>query len=687
MALKPNEQLRLLTKIWGRTEKGFVFLPWIPVAQARTAARKRSWKEGKAFQWPEDKVAIQAHLEQHKEDELYFAPMVFSGKARQSDLAMKSDRLWADLDEADPNHIEEDLKPTHAWETSPGRFAAVWEMTSDQPEAYAPGMENHRLTMHLGADPSGWDITQLLRVPGSANNKPGRPEGTRGKLLWSDRGRHDWDAFDELPPVEVVDAVSIDNLSEKLIDAVDRHAIWAKVRLKVSRRVREYMRMKDTAGLDRSETAWQIARDLADAGCEIHEIVAIMRPSIWNKFEGRQDELKRLMIEASKAVAQVSKSDADRNEALEESLDDDEAPKPEGLVSFQVDESFLNVPRPKWMIRDLWIEGGVGFIAGAPKSMKSWLALHMAFAVATRTNYWEHSIPKSRPVLYIQQEDDVNTVKHRLGIIVDSQDDRYHWHGVMRLNDAQQVEWHPPTVTPSLLSVTVQSGFTASNAGWQVWLEEMIAAHDIGLVVMDTLMTVSGGIDIDSAREVKGEMLDPLKIIARQHNCAMIFVHHNTKGGQNNRGAMNMSGSGQIHAWADCGIYVHERNGNELKIEIENKHGANRTTHLSLDSMDLDKTPDGRSLWLPREVVKEESGTGTVTAADIANATTPRGKRGAGTGKISMQQQKKLDGEANRQKVQDCLDAGMTSTSSIAMKTGMSASTVARHLKALRDAV
>lgn len=670
--MRPEQQLRLLTKIWGRRDRGYVFLPFIPADVARTPQRKQNWHEGPAFEWPRERERILEHITKHADDDLYFAPMIFNGKARRAELAATGNRLWADLDEADPRKIEEQYKPTHAWETSPNRYAAVWVMNEHRPEVTMPGELNHRLSIHVGADPSGWDTTQLLRVPGSANNKPDKPEGTRGKLVWADRELHDWDTFEDLPMIEVAKSVD-DTISEEMLKGVDRHTVYNRVRLKLPKNIRAYLRLRDTSGMDRSETAWQIERELADAGCSLAEIVAIMRPTVWNKFEGRQDELQYLIKECAKAIA-AKKEKPDELEVVE-----DDVPKPEGLLSFQDDGAFLQTKRPAWLIRDLWSVGGVGFIAGAPKSMKSWLALDLAFTVASRGDYWGHSVPKSRNVLYIQQEDDASTVKQRLGLIVDSKDDRYHWDGVMRLKGPSEVFWEPPTRTPNMLSVQVQSGFIASDEGWQTWLAEMVETHDIGLVVMDTLTTVSGGIDTDNAREVKSLMLDPIKRIARAHDCAMILVHHNTKGGQNNRGAMNMAGSGQIHAWADCGIYVHSREGNELKVEIETKFGPNRTTHLSLES--LEETDEGRGLWLPREVVKVQEEMGVDSGRGSRDPKTGK-KRGA-PAFIAQGQETKA---ANLQKMKELMADGTTDYGEIAQILGVSRRTVSSvYMKDLRN--
>src|SRR5690606_8075578 len=91
----------------------------------------------------------------------------------------KLDLLWADLDEVDPNTC--DPKPHVAWETSTGRYAALWYLDEAR-DAQEVLHVNRNLTNFLGADPGGWDLTQVLRVPGTVNRKYGHEQ--RGVLLW-----------------------------------------------------------------------------------------------------------------------------------------------------------------------------------------------------------------------------------------------------------------------------------------------------------------------------------------------------------------------------------------------------------------------------------------------------------------------------------------------------------------------
>lgn len=581
--MTPLEQLKMLRRIWGR-KRGYVFMPWIPAAQARKADQRRlSWNEGQAYQWPESSTdgSILEHLTAHQNDDLYFAPMVFSSPERRTEFGITENRLWADLDEVDPRQIEEVYKPTHAWETSPGRYAAVWHTVAERANVTAPGGENHRLTAWLGADPSGWDTTQLLRVPGSANNKPDKPEGTRGQLLWRNRAPIEWAMIDELPTVKTV--VYETDIDEQLIEGVNRHAVWGRVKTKVHKGIRKYLAMRDTDGFDRSEILWQIERELADAGCSLAEIVAIIRPTVWNKFTGRQDELKRLMNEAAKAIAHGEKAG--------EGVFAEDEPKSVELKPVWEDPKILDAEDPEWLVEGIIPVGGCGFIAGIPKSLKSWLALDLAISLAAG-KYWMVDWAPVEPVnvLYIQEEDPATMVKQRYNTIGESHDITVH------------------TKLAKNLYMAVYEDFDATDLAWQTWLSDTIRDYQIGIVIMDTLATIAPSVDVSVGREIKGEVLDPIKDIARTHNTAMLIVHHMVKSSISERAGQNMAGSGQVHAWTDFGFYIKDKQEKAgavtLVLDHETKYTSTQTFTFTID---LDKG------WAPEQPVDVPHGAQSTT--------------------------------------------------------------------------
>ena len=424
--LTAEQQLSVLSRIWGHVS-GYVFLPSISGSARNIQERRTNFREGKAYAWPSGRDEILAHLNVHTEDDLYFTPAVFSGKRRIEQNLAPERALWADLDEANPHTFDQNYRPTIAWETSPGRYQGVWLLDRPKTGASWAGQENHRLTMYLGADKSGWDSTQLLRVPGRPNHKfIYGDRAVPGELLWDNGPRYQWHQFDDLPQVGVVDQ-QVELVDDELLNSIDRHEVWARVKLKVSKLVREYMSAREVGNADRSDVLWQIERELADAGCNIAEIVAVVRPSIWNKFAGRADELKRLKIEAAKAVSE-------RVDPLEQG---DDIKRPE-QPSWGNDWFHTPTPRTRWLVKDIWSEGACGFIAGAPKSYKSWMGLDLALSVATGLPFlgvWP-VLGGGGPVLYLQEEDPVQLVKDRYRLILVGQDKRRHPNGSVTLETA-----------------------------------------------------------------------------------------------------------------------------------------------------------------------------------------------------------------------------------------------------------
>lgn len=626
--LTPVQQFSILSRIWGGedTEPGYVFLPWIKGSSKTKEERRRNWNEGRAFEWPMEKAAILAHLTERNDDELYFSVNKFLEPSRIAQRVAESITLYADLDEVHPkNDIDRAIQPTIAWESSPGRFQGVWVMRGMYFGACDMGGLNHRLTAMLGADPSGWDVTQVLRVPGRKNHKPeykeeNGGEPVQGRLLWVRSQTFDWAEMEErLPTVQTYGLES--ELEDHEIDSVDRHAVWARVRLKVSHTVRKYMGMKsrqiDPDQYDRSEVLWQIERDLADAGCTIAEIVAVVRPTPWNKYEGRSNELAQLKSEAIKAKS-VTLQDQDEETLESEDLDGNKPPTPLWFT----DVLLGRVERPAWLVRNIWAKGSVGFIAGQPKSYKSYIALDMALSVATGTPFLNDQQFSTVPgkVLYLQEEDSLPIVLHRAEQILEQKAPQFAPKGQIMLEAGDvggrrarasqtisELVWVPP-VASMPLALHVRTGFMVSSWEWQSWLDSFIAEHEFNLVVVDTLGTTAGDIDTDKASPLNDRVLKPLKTIAENNGCAIAIVHHNRKPNDNGktRAGQQMLGSVALHAWVESALYVQSKETvsdglYEVKLERENKLVEDMRFRIRIPQMWIERLghEGNRQLWEP----------------------------------------------------------------------------------------
>lgn len=581
--------LNIIARAWGNQD-GYCFFPYIDrEEQKRTGRRQAGYNEGPhrpksddrgpSFKWPEDKREIQSYLKSHlaKGHDVYWCPSLFEFPQRRTDYAMDEHCLWADLDEADPREMG-DFEPTIAWESSPGRYQALWLATEgDFQGASWPGNENQRLTYFLGADPSGWDTTQLLRLPGWPNFKPERVEangGTplEGKLLWSTGPTYVNDDFKKLPEVKGAVSSEITEALEAEIDGVERLKVLAKLKIKLNHTARELIAAREVTG-DRSGQMWYLMRCLADAGASVTEIVAIIRPSVWNKFSDRADEMKRLIAEASKAVA--SRSD----EVVEELEEEEKFAEP-----ILLGELTRNIKQPTWLVENIITEGAVGFIAGEPKTWKSWFGYDMALSIATGADFLGvFPVKLPGPVLYVQEEDPPPVLKIRghkiwqgkqMDRIVMEED-----HGLVWLPADKERQFEPK------IAVYAQQGVTISDEAWQYRLDETLEKgilwqgkrEPYRFMLIDTLMMTAGNVDENRAQEMTTKVFKPLKVLARKHNVAILVVHHLNKG-DNKRMGQRMLGSVANHAWGEDSIYLlHGSRRGTVKLETESKSTTSST--------------------------------------------------------------------------------------------------------------
>lgn len=120
--------------------------------------------------YPEDLQHAAKTLLQRSEQgrETYACAHLLTKDERSKAAAAFVSTLYADLDGA---RVPSDLpQPTALIESSPGRQQGYWKLSRPLPPAEAEAL-NQRLTRDIGADLSGYDLTQLLRMPGTVNHK------------------------------------------------------------------------------------------------------------------------------------------------------------------------------------------------------------------------------------------------------------------------------------------------------------------------------------------------------------------------------------------------------------------------------------------------------------------------------------------------------------------------------------
>ncbi len=130
------------------------------------------------FRWPDEAWDAWHHAQaaDQGEREVYFCAHLLAARGRRKESALTISALWCEVDHPLGAEWPDALPlPTAQVQSSPGRWHPYWRLTHPVPPQQAEAL-NRALARSLGADPSGCDLTQVLRVPGTRNHKyPERP--------------------------------------------------------------------------------------------------------------------------------------------------------------------------------------------------------------------------------------------------------------------------------------------------------------------------------------------------------------------------------------------------------------------------------------------------------------------------------------------------------------------------------
>src|SRR5438105_2917742 len=263
---------------------------------------KKDWDTGRWQDYPTQNIGEVDLLDQRDN---YFCPNLFSKPHRQKDYFLKSRLLYADCDEADPTQLDEELRPSLAWETSPGRWQAIWIL--DRPLRLDKHERlNQRLTYAIDADRGGWGATKVLRIPGTISTKYGSSRDKRFMVTIVDKGRKHRveDLMVALPKLVAGRKPTLEkSLELKLEQLPDYGEVKAAYLGSLPRRAKRLLAAKGTVATeDRSRRLWELSNLLIQAGLPLPAVLVLVRESVWNKFRGRNAELRELQRDIVKAA-------------------------------------------------------------------------------------------------------------------------------------------------------------------------------------------------------------------------------------------------------------------------------------------------------------------------------------------------------------------------------------------------
>lgn len=511
--------VEFLSRVWSRVcEPGdYVFL----------SIKHPKWKDSYFKYDSTIKGRVRDWLRQNnpKELDVYFCPLPFKQPERLAKYVKPVNLLWSDVDDGDPKKV----RPTVLWESSPGRYHALW-FIDERMHAEDAAQLNRSLTYYMGSDKGGWDLSQVLRIPGTFNHKySSKPEV---KLLHWDKKQLNTSMLSTKVKHRKKKKV------EKEFDSTESDGILENY--SISSRVLELLHGEAEEGR-RSDVIWYLENKLNEAGLSPDEIIKVIKDSDWNKYSGRHDEDHRLKTELNKVVEnQVNKTEKKKKRKEEIR---------EGLKLEKFDEVMSNLQTtPGWQVEGFWMKHSHGIVAGEPKSFKSTLVMDMALSIATGKPFLgKYPVDNQGPVLYIQNENAHWIMKDRFEKMLKHK-------GVVgkinRSKDKLRVEF-PPKVPFYMIN---QQSFMLSDEDHRDYLEELVDRMRPELVVLDPLYLMFNG-DVASAQDLF-PILQWLLYLKNTYNVGILVIHHYNKSGESKRGGQRMLGSTTLHGWIESAWYL-----------------------------------------------------------------------------------------------------------------------------------
>jgi hypothetical protein len=266
---------------WLFAEKdGFICLAYADAINPRQSFRQ------KFFHWPTEKDQVLGFIERHKlSRNLWYGVNILARPERLKHQCISHDVVWSDLDTADPNNIEP--KPNIIVESSPGHYQAIWKLDQEIPPDIAEDYSKRLAYRYRndGADPTGWDLTQLLRIPYTRN------------LKYKDEPEiHIIDNVNRVPTtieaLELLEPAPLSDLDDNVIDAgmpdvqnlPDVEHITYKYQPYLERSFFELHQIEPEPQHDWSERLWKLENLAFEAGMEPDEVFSVAMTAKCNKY-------------------------------------------------------------------------------------------------------------------------------------------------------------------------------------------------------------------------------------------------------------------------------------------------------------------------------------------------------------------------------------------------------------------
>ena len=236
-------------------------------------------------------------------------------------------------------------------------------------------------------------------------------------------------------------------------------------------------------------------------------------------------------------------------------------------------------PEISWLVRGVIESGANGFIGGAPKCGKSWLAADLAIALATGSKWLGFEVDHPVRVALISREDTPSLTAWRLRGLCHGRGETQDALGNLWVNSKSQSSYFRVD-DPALLGEMIQA----------------IKKHHAAVVILDVL-NVTHGADENDATEMR-KVMNCLHRISAETGAGLCVLHHFNKAGEGTL-TQRLRGSSAIAGWAEYVIAVERKGQGPRRVSFELKASN------SPDSLDVTIESEGTIVFLRYEPARD----------------------------------------------------------------------------------
>lgn len=159
-------------------------------------------------------------------------------------------------------------------------------------------------------------------------------------------------------------------------------------------------------------------------------------------------------------------------------------------------------PQQQWWVQGLVPVNGITLLAGVSGEKKSWLAMHLAFCIATGSHFLgSEKFPTTQGrVMYVDAEMDYSQLRHR----------------GLKLKFSLIEEGELLMISEQQINLREEYNF--------IEFEAILESYGVRVVVIDTLRGVAGGLVEDKAEEVR-RFMEQFKMLKHKGYSAIILDH------------------------------------------------------------------------------------------------------------------------------------------------------------------